>query len=60
MLTYYTNLLYDGWSHRFKEAVAVSLANGIADSFAGAGMYTITSYLDLFTGILILWYCYHA
>jgi len=33
-----------------------ALVKGITDAFGGAGMYTINSYLELGTAVLILWY----
>jgi hypothetical protein len=41
---------------KFEGAVLVTLYAGIKDSFASAGMSLISSYLDLFTGVLFLWY----
>jgi ATP-binding cassette subfamily B protein len=37
-------------------AIKVALSKGIRDAFGSAGMYTISNYLDLGTGVLILWY----
>ena len=39
-----------------KLLISNELIEGIRDAWGGAGMYMINSYLELATGVLILWY----
>ena len=41
---------------KYRRATAEALRMGIRDAFAGAGAFTFTSYLELFSTVLVLWY----
>jgi ABC-type multidrug transport system fused ATPase/permease subunit len=41
---------------KYDDANDVALMKGIRDALGGAGMYTINSYLELGSAVLILWY----
>jgi ATP-binding cassette subfamily B protein len=41
---------------RYDDAMDVALSKGIRDAVVGAGTFALTNYLDLGTGVLVLWY----
>jgi len=42
--------------HQYNQAINDALVKGVRDAFGGAGMYAFNSYLELGSGVLILWY----
>ena len=41
---------------KYKKAIDVALAKGIKDSWASAGTFALTSYIDQAISVLLLWY----